>query len=541
MYSGRTAAEGFRALGRRTFDVVVVVSPSHREYFDGITVYPGAAYATPVGELRVDAVLREALTSGDPSIVVHEAGHRGEHAVEVQVPFIIAALGDKVPFLPVVMGDQRSELCRHLGARLAEALAGRSCLIVASSDLSHYHAYDSAVAIDGGFIALLGKMDAEGILRGLDEGSIEACGGGPVARGSHRSPVARGGRRPHSPPVQLGRHGGRAVVGRRVRLRAGDRLMKRRPKGKPAATGKPSLSIVGAGAVGSALALSLAKSGWRLRSVISRTGRDAVALARAAGAPRASTELADLDLSAETIIIAVRDGELPGVAKSLAGSAGRGLRGKVVLHTSGVHSASVLSPLAKSGASVGTFHPLYTFPRGAAPARIRSGMNGIVFTVDGDGPAVKAAERLAAGLGGTALPVPPEMRPLYHAACVFASGYLAVMMHAVSTLAERSRIARPWTSVFGPILTATMENTVRRSPADALTGPVLRGDLETIGLHLDALGKFAPEFIPLYTVAALEMARVAVERGRLKREEYDRLLSEFRRSIRTGTTTRKRR
>ncbi len=178
-YSGPTAAEGYSAVRSGKFDVVVIVAPSHREYFDGISIFPGKSYATPMGELSVDDDLRRALTVDDRFIRVSEEGHRDEHAVEVQLPFIIALFG-ALPFLPVVMGDQRGGLCLHLGTRLAAALAGRRALIVASTDLSHYHPSDVARRIDARFVALLEQFDVQGIIQGLDDGSLEACGGGPV-------------------------------------------------------------------------------------------------------------------------------------------------------------------------------------------------------------------------------------------------------------------------------------------------------------------------------------------------------------------------
>ncbi len=89
-------------------------------------------------------------------------------------------------------------------------------------------------------------------------------------------------------------------------------------------------------------------------------------------------------------------------------------------------------------------------------------------------------------------------------------------------------------------MTATMDNTVRASAAEALTGPVLRGDTETIGAHLGALEKFAPEFIPLYTIGALEVARIAVAKGKLPRATYDELLASFRSALRGAGGKRKR-
>jgi predicted short-subunit dehydrogenase-like oxidoreductase (DUF2520 family) len=295
---------------------------------------------------------------------------------------------------------------------------------------------------------------------------------------------------------------------------------------------QPSLSIVGAGIVGTTLTTLLAKERYRVLSVIGRNGPAAVALARSVSCPRVSTEIGDLDRSADIILFAVRDADLAPAVRSLASVRGLKLRGKVVLHTSGVHSAEILAPLRKSGASAASFHPIQTFPGNSAPARLRASVRGIYYGIDGDGPAVDAAKKLAADLGGKPLLVPADMRPIYHAAAVFASGYLAVVMHAVASLSKTARLDPPWTELFGPLMTATMENTVRSSPADALTGPVMRGDIETTRIHLVALEKFAPEFVPLYTVGALEVARVAVSRGKLPREKYVELLAAFRSAVR---------
>ena len=179
VYSGKTAAEGFHALGSGRYDVVVVISPSHREYFPGVSVYPGLAYATPLGELEVDAGLRRELASAGDWIAASPAGHRGEHAVEVQLPFVLSLFG-RVPILPVVMGDQRRELCLRLADALSAHLAGRSALIVASTDLSHYHPAHIAHDLDGKFAALVERFDPEGLLAALEDGSTEACGGGPT-------------------------------------------------------------------------------------------------------------------------------------------------------------------------------------------------------------------------------------------------------------------------------------------------------------------------------------------------------------------------
>ncbi len=178
-YSGRTAAEGYAALRDERFDAFVIVSPSHREYFDGISVYPGKAYSTPLGDLPVDDGLRSALAEGGGPVTISGAGHGREHAVEVQLPFIVELFGP-VPFLPVVMGDQERPHCDHLGRHLARILSGRRALIVASTDLSHYHPDPVAREIDGRFLELLGRFDHAGLMDGLEAGTLEACGGGPA-------------------------------------------------------------------------------------------------------------------------------------------------------------------------------------------------------------------------------------------------------------------------------------------------------------------------------------------------------------------------
>ncbi len=184
MYSGGTAARAYARLRGASYETVVVVSPSHREYFEGASVYPGDAYATPLGSIPIDAGLRDALVHSCPLVSVSANGHRSEHAVEVQLPFLQRALG---PFrlLPVVIGNQHRSVCFELGECLGKLLKGRSALLVASTDLSHYHTAREADVLDGAFVQLLERGDDEGIMSALEARSTEACGGGPVVAVLH--------------------------------------------------------------------------------------------------------------------------------------------------------------------------------------------------------------------------------------------------------------------------------------------------------------------------------------------------------------------
>ncbi len=180
-YSGLTAAYAYRLLEGRSIETVVIVSPSHREYFRGISIYDGDAYRTPLGDLAIAAGLRQQLVEGDAVIEASSRGHRDEHAVEVQLPFLQSMLATAPTILPIVMGDQRTEFCRHLGTRLADVLAGQDVLLVASSDLSHYHPYDEANLLDQSVIRSLERGDAERLMDDLASDRVEACGGGPIA------------------------------------------------------------------------------------------------------------------------------------------------------------------------------------------------------------------------------------------------------------------------------------------------------------------------------------------------------------------------
>ncbi len=178
-YSGFTTAYGYKAIGGGAFDTVIVISPSHREYFDGVSVYNGDAYETPLGVLEVDKDLRKEVIAGSEFISMSDAGHHEEHAVEVHLPFIQMVFGSP-RILPIVVGDQKREYCFGLGEALARSIGRKKIVIVASSDLSHYHPYDEANRLDAIVRADIASADPERLMRDLELQRTEACGGGPI-------------------------------------------------------------------------------------------------------------------------------------------------------------------------------------------------------------------------------------------------------------------------------------------------------------------------------------------------------------------------
>jgi len=178
-YSGFTAANAYALLQGVKYETVVVVSPSHREYFDGVSVFPGEAYETPLGTVPLDTELRERLKCETPIVAVSGSGHGEEHAIEVQLPFLQHVLHQFL-LLPIVIGNQDRKYCFGLGEALAKVLSGSNYLLVASTDLSHYHSSDAANALDKTVIDDVAAFDYERMMIGLEAGTTEACGGGPT-------------------------------------------------------------------------------------------------------------------------------------------------------------------------------------------------------------------------------------------------------------------------------------------------------------------------------------------------------------------------
>ncbi|NPV04255.1 MAG: AmmeMemoRadiSam system protein B [Syntrophaceae bacterium] len=179
VYSGQVAAHGYRLIEGMRYDAVVVIGPSHRVLFRGASVWASGGYETPLGVVPVDGELAAAILGADPVMNADRRPHAAEHSVEIQLPFLQVALG-AFAFVPIVMGSQDLPTCEALADSIWRAAKGKEVLVVGSSDLSHFHAYDQAKRLDAVVVDLVRKRDARGLARRLEEGSCEACGGGPV-------------------------------------------------------------------------------------------------------------------------------------------------------------------------------------------------------------------------------------------------------------------------------------------------------------------------------------------------------------------------
>jgi MEMO1 family protein len=182
MYSGQTAAYAYKALSGVHYDTVIILAPSHQSFFFGAAVQDKGGYKTPLGVAPIDEELADRLIAkgelvhGDPRM------HRGEHSIEVQVPFLQTVLDD-FKIVPLILGmSQDADSAERLGDLIYECLDDRSkkYLIVGSTDLSHYYPYDLAKELDQSAIELIRKFDIKGLKVELARGKYEACGAGSI-------------------------------------------------------------------------------------------------------------------------------------------------------------------------------------------------------------------------------------------------------------------------------------------------------------------------------------------------------------------------
>ena len=179
IYSGPVAAHAYRLLRGRRFDVAILVGPSHFVGFDGVALYPAGGFETPFGVAGIDDATGQAVRDASPAVREDRSVHTREHSLEMQLPFL-QRVAAETKIVPLLMGYQTAETARALGDALAAALRGRRALLIASTDLSHYHDASVAAQLDAIVIDHVAKFDADGLQGALDAQPDHACGGGPT-------------------------------------------------------------------------------------------------------------------------------------------------------------------------------------------------------------------------------------------------------------------------------------------------------------------------------------------------------------------------
>jgi AmmeMemoRadiSam system protein B len=181
MYSGPVAAYGYKAVSGQKYDTVVILAPSHRAYFQGIAVWDEGTFKTPLGSITVDAVSAGALLAKHGAFRANREVHKGEHALEVQLPFLQYIFKD-FQLLPLLVGAADENVYEAAAEALAQVIRAdkRRFLIIASTDLSHYYPYDAAVKIDKVTLEHIRNFDIPGMVRDTRSEKAQACGAAPM-------------------------------------------------------------------------------------------------------------------------------------------------------------------------------------------------------------------------------------------------------------------------------------------------------------------------------------------------------------------------
>lgn len=181
MYSGQVAAYGYKAIMGLHYETVIVIAPSHRSRFEGVAVIEKGGYRTPLGVVQIDEELIREVVNLKTVVRPNLDAHRGEHSLEVQIPFLQVVLKD-FNLVPLIMGSQDPAFCEVLVESLYESIkkTNKKVLVVGSTDLSHYYPYAEAVDLDTIVRQRLETFDIKGLQNDFWKGTCEACGAGPV-------------------------------------------------------------------------------------------------------------------------------------------------------------------------------------------------------------------------------------------------------------------------------------------------------------------------------------------------------------------------
>jgi predicted short-subunit dehydrogenase-like oxidoreductase (DUF2520 family) len=277
---------------------------------------------------------------------------------------------------------------------------------------------------------------------------------------------------------------------------------------------RPLITIVGAGNLAGALAVSLRGAGYRIDQIISRGSAASLRRARRLGreVKAASVVAARAQIRAEVVWFCVPDSAIASAAASLTGAAN--WSGKVALHSSGALTSDELDVLRRRGAAVASAHPLMTFVRGSRPP-----LGGVPFAIEGTPRAVRAARAIVQELRGRTFTIRNHQKEAYHAWGMFASPLLTALLAAAERVAGAAGVGRKAARErMLPILQQTLANYARLGAAGSFSGPIARGDVATVGKHLQVLLE-VPETREVYAALARAALRDLPAKNRAQLEK----------------------
>jgi len=275
---------------------------------------------------------------------------------------------------------------------------------------------------------------------------------------------------------------------------------------------KPSLTIIGAGRLGTAMAIALSSVGYPIHALVSRRRARLKQGGRLLDDTVPLLVLEELREVGQVVLITTPDDQLSSVTKHLCTLNVNKRRTRVALHTSGALSSKVLSPLSGRGWWVGSIHPLVSVSEPEAGAKL---LLSAFWCLEGDRQALKQARNIVKDLRGHSFSINSSAKPLYHAAAVMSSGNIVALFDTALDMLERSGLKRDRAhEVLIPLLQSTMTNLIKSSPSESLTGTFSRGDVATVERHLKALaGKQLRDARELYRLLGRKSLALAEKKG----------------------------
>jgi predicted short-subunit dehydrogenase-like oxidoreductase (DUF2520 family) len=268
--------------------------------------------------------------------------------------------------------------------------------------------------------------------------------------------------------------------------------------------------------VGTALAVRLNRQGYQIAAVASRSRSSAARLVEAIGQGQIHNTLQSVADNADFVFITTPDDAIPTVVNAV-----RWHQGQYVVHCSGADSLDVLEPARMVGAKVGSFHPLQTF---AGIQKAIENLPGSTFALEAEGALLDILKEMAVALEGRWIKLGAGDKAAYHTAAVMSCNYLVTLVKLATDLWEGFGIPREQAiQSLLPLLKGTINNIENLGVPNALTGPIARGDVGTVQIHLNTLKETAPAIIPAYCELGLQTLPVAIAKGKITERQASEL------------------
>jgi predicted short-subunit dehydrogenase-like oxidoreductase (DUF2520 family) len=270
--------------------------------------------------------------------------------------------------------------------------------------------------------------------------------------------------------------------------------------------------FIGAGKVGTALAVLLSRKGYKVVSVYDQDEVAANAMAKQINGCCTCDSAQQAASTSELVFITTPDSVIPAIAAAIKWKPGQG-----VIHCSGADSTAILEPANESGALVAAFHPLQTF---AGAKEAMENIPGSTFSIEASEPLLSVLKKIANDLGGNWITLEASDKAAYHAAAVFASNYLVTLVKMSTDLWKTFSVPTDQAvTALLPLLKGTIHNIETIGLPDCLTGPIARGDAGTVSKHLKTIKEKSPALLTSYKELGMQTIPIAAAKGSIDKKQ----------------------